>query len=406
MGKYTEYDYEIDEYLQKNYFDKIIKSFVKDCNPISILLFGGFGKGEGSLQFLNGKPIPFNDFDFYVVTKEKLSDEELNKISMNASKEIGMGGLEIAYFPDKGYDTNKYFHVDVRCLPLNKMNKLMNIQRYYELKYGSQIIYGEDIISKIKEIKKEDLPESDGLRNLFNKLHTMLLGLREYYNEDQRKIRIFWSYKCYMSICESLLILNKEFAPTAKERSEIFSKIYKNNFPYLYKEIPDLAEKVKKATDFKIKPNFNEDPEKLWKSALKDIIKVFEFYIREISGINDVGKAINKKLPYYYFKPFLKYKIGFNFFPSQYILNLGYVKILAKEKEFFIKPLFTWKDVGLRMILPIYYLLKYKIEENEEYLEKAYNELNKFIRVEKKEFWYLRERALRAYGLYYEQRLL
>mgnify|MGYP001576430962 CR=1 FL=1 len=406
MGKYTEYDYEIDEYLQKNYFDKIIKSFVKDCNPISILLFGGFGKGEGSLQFLNGKPIPFNDFDFYVVTKEKLSDEELNKISMNASKEIGMGGLEIAYFPDKGYDTNKYFHVDVRCLPLNKMNKLMNIQRYYELKYGSQIIYGEDIISKIKEIKKEDLPESDGLRNLFNKLHTMLLGLREYYNEDQRKIRIFWSYKCYMSICESLLILNKEFAPTAKERSEIFCRIYKNNFPYLYKEIPDLTDKVKKATDFKIKPNFNEDPEKLWKSALKDIIKVFEFYIREISGINDVGKAINKKLPYYYFKPFLKYKIGFNFFPSQYILNLGYVKILAKEKEFFIKPLFTWKDVGLRMILPIYYLLKYKIEENEEYLEKAYNELNKFIRVEKKEFWYLRERALRAYGLYYEQRLL
>ncbi|MEK6914122.1 MAG: hypothetical protein AABW83_00570 [Nanoarchaeota archaeon] len=406
MGKYTEYDYEIDEYLQKNYFDKIIKSFVKDCNPISILLFGGFGKGEGSLQFLNGKPIPFNDFDFYVVTKEKLSDEELNKISMNASKEIGMGGLEIAYFPDKGYDTNKYFHVDVRCLPLNKMNKLMNIQRYYELKYGSQIIYGEDIISKIKEIKKEDLPESDGLRNLFNKLHTMLLGLREYYNEDQRKIRIFWSYKCYMSICESLLILNKEFAPTAKERSEIFCRIYKNNFPYLYKEIPDLTDKVKKATDFKIKPNFNEDPEKLWKSALKDIIKVFEFYIREISGINDVGKAINKKLPYYYFKPFLKDKIGFNFFPSQYILNLGYVKILAKEKEFFIKPLFTWKDVGLRMILPIYYLLKYKIEENEEYLEKAYNELNKFIRVEKKEFWYLRERALRAYGLYYEQRLL
>ena len=43
---------------------------------------------------------------------KKFNDEELNKISMNASKEIGMGGLEIAYFPENGYDTNKYFHVD------------------------------------------------------------------------------------------------------------------------------------------------------------------------------------------------------------------------------------------------------------------------------------------------------
>lgn len=406
MGKYTEYGGKVDEYIQKNYLDKIIRSFVRDSNPISILLFGGFGKGEGSVQIINGKPVPFNDFDFYIVTEKKLNDEELNKISINASKEIDMGGLEIAYFPEEGYDANKYFHVDVRCLPVNKMKKLMNIQRYYELKYGSQVIYGKNIIDEIKDIKGESLPDSDGLRNLFNKLHTMLLGLQKDYNDDQKKIRIFWSYKCYLSICESLLILNKKFAPTAKERSEIFSKIYKESFSDLYKEIPDLTDKVKKAVNFKLKPNFNEDAEKLWKNALKDILIVFEYYIKEISGIYDIDKAINEKLPYFYFEPFLKDKIGFNFWPSQYILNLGYVKILFKEKEFFVKPLFTWKDVGLRMILPIYYLLKYKLDKNEDYLEKAYQELKKFIKVERKEFWYLRERALKAYGLYYEQRLL
>src|SRR3989344_8947599 len=134
MEKYTAYGEKVDEYIQKNYLNKIIKSFVRDCNPISILLFGGFGKGEGSVQFIDRKPVPFNDFDFYIVSEKKLSDEELDNISMNASKEIGMGGLEIAYFPDKGYDANKYFHVDVRCLPLNKIKNLMNIQRYYELK--------------------------------------------------------------------------------------------------------------------------------------------------------------------------------------------------------------------------------------------------------------------------------
>ncbi len=406
MGKYTAYGDDVDEYIKINYLDKIIKSFVRDCDPISILLFGGFGKGEGSLQFINGKPVPFNDFDFYVVTKYKIDDDKLDKISMNASKEIGMGGLEIAYFPKEGYDANKYFHVDVRCLPVNKMKNLMNIQRYYELKYGTQIIYGKNILKDMNDIKSENIPVSDGLRNLFNKLHTMLLGLKENYNEDQKKIRIFWSYKCYMSICEALLILNKKFAPTAKERNEIFSKIYKNNFPYIHKEIPDLATKIKKATNFKLKPDFNLDAEKLWNDSLKDILIVFEYYIRKITKTEDIGEAINKKLPYFYFEPFIKNKIGFNLWPVQYILNIGYTKILAKEKEFYFKPLFTWKDVGLRMILPIYYLLKYKAENNKIYLDKAYNELKNFIKVDKKDFWYLKERALKSYGLYYEQRLL
>jgi len=406
MGRYTAYGKEVDDYIQKNYLDKIIKSFVKDCNPISIILFGGFGKGEGSVYFKEGNPVPFNDFDLYVVTHDKLSDEELDKISMNASREIGMGGLEIAYFPQKGYDANKYFHVDVRCLPRNKMKELMNIQRYYELKHGTQIIYGENILEEMRDIKLDSLPASDGLRNLFNKLHTMLLGLQKNYDEDQEKIRIFWSNKCYMSICESLLILDKNFAPTALKRSQIFSEIYKKSFPNLFEKLPDLPEKVRRATEFKLKPNFDVDADKLWDESLKDILQIFEYYVKKISGVENVGVAINNRLPYSYFEPFLKEKIGFNFWPSQYVLNLGYSAILLKEKEFYIRPLLNWKDVGLRMILPIYYLLKYRSTKHEVYLDRAQEELKKFIKVERGDFWYLRERALKAYGLYYEQRLL
>jgi len=125
-----------------------------------------------------------------------------------------------------------------------------------------------------------------------------------------------------------------------------------------------------------------------------------------MTGSNDIETAINEKLPYTYFKPFLKEKIGFNFFPAQYVLNLGYLNVLRKEGEFNIWPLFNWKDVGLKMVLPIYYLLNYKISHNESYLDKAHQELQKFIKVENDDFWYLRERALKAYGLYYEQRLL
>lgn len=407
MGKYTAYNEKVDEYIKKNYLDKIVASFVRDCSPIAIILFGGFGKGEGSLQIIGGKPAPFNDFDLYIVTKTKLSDAELDRISMNASREIGVGGLEIAYYPNEGYNSNKFFHVDVRCIPYDDLSKLMKIQRYYELKYGSQVIYGDEkVLDKINEIKSEDIPYSEGLRNLFNKLHTMLLGLRGAYNDEERKIRIFWSYKCYISICESLLILDKKFAPTSKERAKIFSEIFEKDFPELHRKIPNLAKKIEKATKFKLKPDFKVNHEWLWNEALKDILIVFEYYIKKTTGSDDISTAINKKLPYSYFKPYLQQRMGFNFFPAQYALNIGYFKILKKQNEIYFSPLFTWKDVGLRLILPIYFLLKARATNNESYLELAYWELKKFIKVEKKDFWYLKERALKAYGLYYEQRLL
>jgi len=406
MGKYTAYGDEIDNYLEENYINKIKDSFIKDCVPIAIILFGGFGKGEGSIQLINDKPIPYNDFDFYVVTKDKLTDEQLNKISMNASHAINMGGLEIAYSPEQGYDSKKFFHVDVRCIPYNKLDKLMKTQRYYELKYGSKVIYGDKLVlDMIPEIKPSDIPVSEGLRNLFNKLHTMLLGLQKEYNEDQKNIKIFWSYKSYLSCCEALLILSNKFAPTSLDRMRIFSEIYKKNFPELFEKIPNLSKKIEIATNFKLKLDFYVDHEKIWRMALKDIMIVFEYFLRKITDC-EVDEALIKKLPYTYFKPYLKERLGFNFYPAQYLLNIGYYKQLKEKDNLFISPLLNWKDVGLKIILPIYYLLKFKLENNEKYLDEAFNKLKKIIKVENKDFWYLRERALKAFGLYYQQRLL
>ena len=413
MGKYTIYSGRVDAYIEKEYLQKIIASFKQDIgeNLIAIILFGGFGKGEGSVEVIKGKPIPYNDFDFYVVTREKLGDEMLDSISHRASATIDRGGQEIAHHPEQGYDSKKFFHVDVRSLPLDMLPNLMKTQRYYELKNRSIVIFGDTtVLDRIPMIKPDEIPLSEGLRNLFNKLHTMLLGLQPSYSDDQRKIKIFWSYKTYLAICESLLLLNRRFAPSAFERDELFSEVYRKEFPVLYTRNPSLAKKVDKATLFKLKLDFSADHDLLWHEATKDILEIFHFFIEKMTGEEDIVKAIYEKLPYTYFKPYLEQKIGWNFFPSQYLLNLGYVGVLKKSEGLYLKPLLHWKDVGLRMILPIYYLLKHTLEKDEqkkqEYLDKAYHELKQFIAVEKKEFWHLRERALKAYGLYYQQRLL
>lgn len=416
MGKYTIYGGAVDAYLEKQYLQKIVESFKKDVSAmhhtiIAVILFGGFGKGEGSVQIVDGKPVPYNDFDFYIVTEKKLREEQLDVISHHASESIGMGGLEIAYFPQADYNSKKFFHVDVRCIPFSSLKKLMKTQRYYELKYKSLVIDGYPrVLNEIPLMTPGDISLSEGLRNLFNKLHTMLLGLRESYTDEQKKIKIFWSYKTYLSLCESLLILDRKFAPSAFERNKLFYEIYDKDFPDLHHKIPTLPLKVNKATEFKLKLDFRIDHERIWREALADILTVFEYYIKRISDSTSVADALKNKLPYIYFKPYLQEKIGFNFFPAQYLLNVGYASVLAKKDSFFIRPLFQWRDVGLKIILPLYYLLKYCHEKHEEkkayFLEQAYQELRSVISVEKKEFWHLRERALKAFGLYYQQRLL
>ena len=162
MGTYTIYGGAVDNYIEKEYLKKIIVSFKKDADPLAIILFGGFGKGEGSVEIINGKPVPFNDFDFYIVTRERLSEKELDRISHNASKAINMGGEEIAYFPESEYDRRTFFHVDVRCIPMNQLSTLMKTQRYYELKYKSIVIDGDtQVLNKIPTIMQSEIPLSE-----------------------------------------------------------------------------------------------------------------------------------------------------------------------------------------------------------------------------------------------------
>lgn len=60
-GKYA--DRKIQDYLEI-----IKKEIVKNVPGVkSIILGGGFGRGEGSVEFLGKKVMPLNDFNIFVV---------------------------------------------------------------------------------------------------------------------------------------------------------------------------------------------------------------------------------------------------------------------------------------------------------------------------------------------------
>lgn len=375
MNKYT-YDNKYNKVIEED-LEKIKKILIEESNPKSIILFGGFGKGEGMVH--EGKPL--NDYDVYVVGGKKLSDKDCEKLSVKCSNALGRGGLDFVEHSDEEYDEDRFFHVDVRFIDYGRINKLLPTQRTFELKNSSQIIYGEDVLGKIPDVK---VPDSDAIRILFNKMDHLLICE----NKSNRKIKMIYVMKAYLDLCSALLIFKGDFSGYYSKRNEIFRK----------SEFPDeLKKKIDWANNFRREPEFDKyNTREEWGEAKYWVSYAFKHIINDKfncgNNWEDIAKAVYYKLPYTYFSPYLKNKY---LFMSQYYLTLLYVLKSWKKGKFIIKPLFNWRDFGLRIAVPLFLYLN-----NEEKLADKY--LRKLTFRSKP----LRRRILDLYGGYYLQKLI
>ena len=91
----------------------------------------------------------------YVITKSKISDKTLDEVGKECSKAIGRGGNEFYETPLEIYDKNRFFHVDLRAIPVNNLKSLRKTIRTFEIKYSTQVLYGEDTRNLININEKE-----------------------------------------------------------------------------------------------------------------------------------------------------------------------------------------------------------------------------------------------------------
>lgn len=394
MMKYT-ISREMDRKIEK-YVKKIKEVIVRELNPVSIILIGGFGRGEGSFY----KNEPFNDFDLYILAKDKASSKRLEEVGMLASGAIGKGGGEFMEHSNEFYDRNEYFHVDIRCIEVSKLKKMMKTTRTFEIKYGSSVIYGPDLRARIK-ISEKELPISEGFRHMINKSCHMLIGMdsrrfKGNFKKDEKNMTIYFCIKTILGCCETLLLNEKRFAPTYISRNELFKKIYGKKFP-------QLAKKIDFATKFKLKPEFEKiNAKELWKETRS----ILEFTLKEISkkylGIKtedrkEMIRLINKRLPRIYFSPYIP--LGKITFPSQYILSIIYF-----TRTGYFPSLLSWRDVGVRILAPAFLLL-FAIEDKS-LLPEIKQYLKYIAPVKGNDFDSLRKSLLYAYGRYFSQKLI
>jgi hypothetical protein len=372
---------EADEKIEKDM--NIIKEIIlKEINPISIIVFGGFGHGGGSFKKINGKILPLNDYDLYLITKKQVINEKLEELGKKCSEAIGRGGIEFVEDFENIYDEKKFFHVDLHCIKEKNLSKLYPTQRTFDLK-TSLVIYGNEKI--LEKVPSKKISKSDSLRMLFNKINHFSLA-----EGNSKEIKSIYAVKGFTDLCSALLISEEKYTSSRyEEREKIFSLL---NFPDELKKFVKEATKAKLYEGYSVKnvDYFFEESKKWVEWGLKKILK----NILDINSENwkEICRETYKKLPYIYFNDYLGNKW---IFPAQYYLNLKFFIEGVRKKEFLIKSLMRWRDAGLIIALSMLLYSFGEKEESEKYLQKLSNKTSP-----------LRERILKLYSIYYLQKLV
>ena len=352
----------------------------------AIVLTGGFAKGEGGVRvFPKGREVfPVNDYDIYVITDRSIPLKTLIKASERAVQRIGAPVFSL--FSGATHS----FYVDLRCLQTSKLRYLPPVIRYFELKHVGKVLYGEKVLTMIPNYTVQDIPSMDGIRLLFNRMGNLIT----YFSPkciregvfDNRDFLVYSCHKCIIACGAALLLLSEKLRYSDMENMKVLTEIYENDFPDLYRILPDLPERVQSSTNFLLIPDFTKvkDPVQLWFMTREYLDKTLRYYVARVlheepswgGDWTEFSYKVYRKLGRIYLKPFVRQIVGNNLHvpPMEalvvvasllakfYINFLQFHEIHRKTGQIRLKTLFNAQtpDLTLYSAIP---LILYSIDE-------------------------------------------
>lgn len=204
---------EIIELTLRRDIDTIITnifSVLEKKDVISIYLYGGYGRGEGSWVIQNTissfpKISPYNDYDIALVVHKKVSKKSLKQIEINLKN-----------------------HLDIRWIDLCQYT-IYNLIRFkptiknYDFKYASKWIYGKkNTLDYIPNIDYRDIGLKDVETLYITRIWTLLGSFpKNGFNSLTRDEEMFFRNqmaKSVLAIVDSILVFEKEYDWSYKKR--------------------------------------------------------------------------------------------------------------------------------------------------------------------------------------------
>lgn len=216
----------------------------------AVILGGGYGRGEGGVCQDTGKPMLYNDIDFFVVTKNATASQkrELAAIFEPISKKL-----------------EKKLQIDVDFSPAkneNELGKMTGTLMFQELKHGHILVYGnESVLEKIEAIKEENLPFMEAIRLLMNRGIGLIFAAEKIaqHSEDTGFIARNIN-KAILGCGDAMLLANGKYKWKLEDRILAVEQ--------LQCPLSDLSQAYAKASYFKYHPtkNIPQDVQMHWKS--------------------------------------------------------------------------------------------------------------------------------------------
>ena len=249
-----------------------IKSALNSIRTISTILYGGYGRDEGSWVIENnGEYRPYNDYDILLVIENKISVEQIELLRKDLAKQIGIRWVDI------GQKT------------LAELKKTKSSIYNYDLKYASKVIQGDsDILNLIPEIDATKLPLKEGETLFFTRLWTILgslggkgfkVGLKR---EESRFFRNQMA-KAVLAVVDVLLLQKGAYHPSYKVRVKRLTE--------LYSEKRDLCELAEWALEEKL---FPKAPDMTVDEIKKLYQKVYHYFFSEMYSL--LTKCYRRKI--------------------------------------------------------------------------------------------------------------
>lgn len=434
MGKFTKLGGEADHLVQ-DALDIVVEEIKRSIPGLrSVILTGGYGRGEGCVKQINGRQSLINDFDIYVVTQRYVPDAYLEEVASRCSHLVGKGGMAHPEAFEERYSFDRFFHVDIRCLVASRMRLLPPTIRYYEMKRNGALLHGEDTLSLLPDIRTEDLPPAEGLRLIMNRMMLLLMAFDPrfvlepgYMSDEEGAILTYYVAKSYSTAAEALLLYAGEYAPSYTERAERFREVVSRHHPELHRRLPHLADKVEEFTRYKFSPVAAlADPLGEWDICRHALGEVFRSCLETSLATTlpeswiEVNAMLQKKLAGPYFRPYAEQILRRYHLPSllhwplaraaQAFLSYRYISSLRHHLGHVHWKALSLTDPGVK-ILALTPLVLYSIDlegnQDEAMLRQVLSDLKSLYPVEDRPQWdYVKSCWLKAYRAYYLQRFV
>lgn len=234
-----------------------------------IFLTGGYSRSEGTvLSARNGIEL-MSDYDILVDTRflKLLNQYKCKRLEPRLTRALGIP-------------------VEISVLVAKIPKRIL----FYELFEEGLCIYGKRDLTRCR-FSPEEIAKYDGVRLLFNRMQGLAVAVDERFpsepsSEESRRNITKECSKGFLSIAESLLLLDDSYVPTYRERNALFQNVFRTEFSDLRERMPDLPHYMDLATKWKLDPRTSYDagPVELWFKVRDYMINTLRYFIDRIAG--------------------------------------------------------------------------------------------------------------------------